>query len=284
MKAGWTLEDIDWNRFDPGQVDPTVVPAVKAAAMVEFNAADYVIYLKKVFAGDPDMIAKIEQWGEEETQHGRALAKWAQLADPSFDFDAAFKRFREGFHIPVDANASVRGSCAGEMIARCVVESGTSSFYSGMRDNSPEPVLKQIAAHIAADEFRHYKLFLEGFEKYQPKEAIGIWDRMKIAVGRVVEAEDDELAYAFYAANVPEGTEDYDRDHFSREYNKRILQFYKWPHVKKGVAMIAKAVGLKPTGALSRSGAKLLWWALQARAKAMKPAQEDAAMDYKAAA
>ena len=57
--------------------------------------------------------------------------------------------------------SSIRGSKRGEMIARCVVESGTSSYYSAIRDATDEPVLKEIAGRIAADEYRHYKLFYE---------------------------------------------------------------------------------------------------------------------------
>ena len=30
----WTMEQVAWDRFDPGKVDPEVVPLVKAAAMI----------------------------------------------------------------------------------------------------------------------------------------------------------------------------------------------------------------------------------------------------------
>ena len=73
-----------------------------------------------------------------------ALGRWAQLADPSWDFEAAFARFRAGYKLPLDATASVRGSQAGEMMARCIVETGTSSYYSALKDATDEPVLKQI--------------------------------------------------------------------------------------------------------------------------------------------
>ena len=65
----------------------------------------------------------------------------------------------------------MRGSRRGEMIARCVVESGTSSLYSAIRDASEEPVLKEVAGRIAADEFRHYRLFydiLQGGDRAGP--------------------------------------------------------------------------------------------------------------------
>jgi len=50
----WRIEQVAWDRFDPAKFDPEVVPLVKAAAMVERNGDDYALYLKRVFADDPD--------------------------------------------------------------------------------------------------------------------------------------------------------------------------------------------------------------------------------------
>jgi len=270
MAANWTLDDIAWDKFDPALVDPETLKAVKAASMVEANAGDYVTYLNKVFRDDRKMLEAIRQWGIEEVQHGYALGRWAELADPEFSFEKAFARFREGYKINEGAEDSVRGARSLELIARCVVESGTSSFYSGMRDDTEEPVLKQIAGHIAADEFRHYKLFYEGFLKYQPEEKPHFFKRLWVAMTRVQEAEDDELAYAYYAANVKpeeETAHPYDRDAYSRAYNQQLLRFYHFPHLRKEVAMIVKPVGLKPTGIIARALARIVWWAMQTRAK-----------------
>ena len=53
----WHIDELGWDRFDPSKVDPEIVPLIKAAAMVERNAADYVTYLTRVFADDPDFCA-----------------------------------------------------------------------------------------------------------------------------------------------------------------------------------------------------------------------------------
>ncbi len=37
--AGWTLDDIPWQAFDRARVDPAIIPVIKAASMVEANAA-----------------------------------------------------------------------------------------------------------------------------------------------------------------------------------------------------------------------------------------------------
>ena len=102
MPKAWTLEDIAWGRFDAGLADPETIRAVKAACLVEHNAVDYVTYLGKVFPDDPAFMAAMQRWGDEEVQHGRALRRWAELADPCWDFAAAFATFNAGFCLPLE--------------------------------------------------------------------------------------------------------------------------------------------------------------------------------------
>jgi len=273
MSRHWTLDDIKWTDFDPSKVDPDILRAVKAAAMVEYNAPDYVTYLCNVFSDRPDVKEIVHQWGAEEVQHGAALARWSELADPDFSFEAAFRRFREGYSIPTDAIQSVRGSRAGELVARCVVESGTSSYYTAIKDATDEPVLKQIAANVAADEFRHYKLFYDLFNRLGEAQP-SVLARARIAIGRVSEADDDELACAYYSANTPaDGSVPYERVRFAKAYEKRALGLYRRQHVERLVSMVAKAAGLKPHGLFMRAVSSLVWtfWNLRSRRLANAP-------------
>jgi len=274
-RQGWKLDDVPWSAFQAHAVEPGLLAAVKAAALVEFNAPDYVTYLKRVFRdGGQETLDAIEQWGVEESQHGRALGRWAEMADPGFKMEEAFARFRKGYRpahfSDQDAKGSVRGSRRGEMIARCVVESGTSSYYSAIRDATEEPVLKDIAGRIAADEYRHYKLFYETLHK-QNEPDLPFWRKLWVAVGRVRESDDDELAYAYYCANVPpseESARPYDRKVYSRLAAKTSMGIYRARHIYKLVQMVAKAVGADPHGRLAYWGGDILWWLMQRKAAA----------------
>ncbi len=244
MKAGWTLDDIAWDDLAYDKVDPEIVKLIKAAALVEHNGADYTEYLCNVFSDDPDFQAAARKWGREEIQHGQALAQWAMKVDPSFDFDDAFQRFLDGFRPDVGASESIRGSRSGELVARCIVETGTSSFYSAIAEATDEPVLQQICRAIAADEFRHYKLFYDALRRYLDIEGLGRLGRLKVAIGRINETEDDELSYAYYAANL-HGKEEYDRERCHRLYMAPVYKNYRRQHMDKAVAMIAKASGIR---------------------------------------
>ncbi len=261
----WTPDDIAWDRFDAARVDPDLLNLVKAASLVEANGGDYAIYLCNVFAEDQKFQAAAKAWADEEVQHGGALARWAALADPAFDFDACFRRFTAGYRLPLEAVASVRGSRVGELVARCIVEVGTSSYYSALSDSAEEPVLKEICRRIAADELRHYKLFYSHLKRYLRIEQIGRWRRLAIALGRVGESEDDELAYAYYAANG--GSEPYGRRRWARAYFARAARFYRPAHVERGVAMAFKAAGFAPRGRLARWTARLGYRLIQARGR-----------------
>lgn len=269
--AGWSLEDIPWVTFDPTRLEPGMVAAVKAAALVEYNAPAYVAYLSRVFGDSAASIADFKRWGDEEAQHGLALGRWAEMADPSWNFQQAFARFHAGYrppHFASDDELSVRGSRRGEMIARCVVESGTSSYYSAIRDTTDEPVLKEIAGRIAADEFRHYKLFFDTLHA-QDEPELPFWKRLLIAVGRINESDDDELAYAYYCANVTpqeEAAKPYIRSLYTKASLARTGRIYRRHHVRKLVQMVAKAVGAKPQSRITEATAALMWRILRFRA------------------
>ena len=259
----WTLDNIPWDRFDRSKLDPDVVRIVKAASLVEYNGGAYAHHLCRIFHDDPDFQQTARRWGEEEIQHGRALAQWAKLADPDYDFVVAFTRFQAKYQVDFDCDSSRRGSRSGEMIARCMVEVGTSSYYSALRDGVREPVLKEICRNIAADEIRHYRLFYKNLTLCLANERISFWRRLRVGFGRIAEARDDELACAYYAAN--EADAPYDQRRHSRAYERRAFAFYREAHVRHIVAMAFKAVGLSPHGRLARAASRLAWNAMRYR-------------------
>lgn len=263
-KAGWRLDDVPWARFDARKVDVDILKVVKAASLVEYNGRIYADYLCAVFRDDPVFQAAARVWAEEEVQHGVALARWARLADASYDFEASFDRFTDKITLP-ETSSSVRGSRCGELVARCMVEVGTSSYYTALGEATDEPVLKTLCALIAADELRHYKMFYAHMKRYKKLERVGFWRRLWIAGWRIGETEDGELGYAYYAANRLPGP--YDRRACNRAYARRAYGFYRRHHVQRAMAMICKAVGLKPNGRFSLLLSRAVYGFLSLRAQ-----------------
>ncbi len=267
-KQHWQIADLPWAEFDASKISPDIIKVAKAAALVEFNGHDYAAYLCQVFPDDAELKQAAEAWAIEEVQHGEALGQWAMRADPSWDFKAAVARFKAGYQLPLSTDGSTRGSRAGELIARCIVETGTSSYYTALREASDEPVFKAICYHIAADELRHYKLFYTHLKRYLTIDKLSTLARLKIGLGRIQESEDDELAYAYYAANTPAlNPPPYNREFYSAAYTRGAFSYYRAHHMERVVAMVFKACGLTPHSWLQRGVQKLAWWAMQRKIK-----------------
>ena len=265
QRRHWTLDDIPWEHFDQTKVDPEMLRIVKAASLVEYNGDSYAKYLCNVFSDDGEFQSAAWRWALEEVQHGQALSRWAEMADPTFNFYARFADFSEKIQLPVAAEKSVRGTRCGELVARCMVEVGTSSYYTALREATDEPVLREICRRIAQDEIRHYKLFYTHMERYRDIEGLGKIKRLMVGIGRISESEDDELAYAYYAAN--NNGEPYDRKRCIRAYMSGAYGFYETHHVERAVTLILKAIGFKPRGKMSNWIARATCWIMNLRAE-----------------
>ena len=267
MKSGhWKVADLPWDQFEPGKLDPETLKVIKAAALVEYGGGKYGHYLCNVFSDDAAFQVVARHWADEEVQHGEALGRYAELADPSFSLRHAYQRFEAGYGFDVNAVESVRGSRSGELIARCIVETGTSSYYAAIADATDEPLLNAICRHIAADELRHYKLFYTHLKRYLTTEELSRFERMRIVVSRMRESEDDELSYAYFAANAP-AEAIYLRATYARAYMMRAYRFYQPVHMDRVVAMAFKVCGLRPRSIWHGVAARAAWWAVNRRVR-----------------
>jgi rubrerythrin len=260
----WDVTDLPWDQFEPGKLDPDTLKVIKAASLVEYGGAKYGHYLCNIFFDDPLFQQVARDWAVEEVRHGEALGRYAALADPAFNLSEAFARFDAGYGFDTEAAESVRGSRSGELIARCIVETGTSSYYTAIADATDEPLLKSICRHIAADELRHYKLFYTHLKRYLAREALSRFERVRIVLRRMRESEDDELCYAYYAANAPAGAA-YRREEYAMEYMTRASRFYRPVHMDRIVAMAFKVCGLKPHTIWHGIVKHAAWWAVNRR-------------------
>lgn len=242
----------------------SVLEMVKAVAMAERNGCQYGDIMEKLFEGDPGFQAEANAWAEEEHQHGRALARWAKMADPTFDFDNSYNRFAQGYWLAL-ANKSLRRSKAGDLMARCIVEVGTSTYYLAIREATEEPVLKELSRRIAIDEVHHYNLFYRNMLRYAPGDGFGLWRRMTVALSRMLQVADDEMAYAYFAANVGSGS--YDRKRYSRAFLRRSYELLRPHHVEHAVRMICRAVGVRTRGMVQDGVARVASRFIERRAK-----------------
>jgi hypothetical protein len=79
---------------------------------------------------------------------------------PVLEFAATMQKYQAllSYHEPT--GQSVRGSIAGELVARCVVEALASTLYDVLADAAPDVTTRVMYTTLAQDEARHLGMFL----------------------------------------------------------------------------------------------------------------------------
>jgi hypothetical protein len=247
--ASWSIDDIPWHALARERVqgDQRLFEVVTSASFIEITSDRYTRTLVEFFAGDDEVGEWLERhWQNEELQHGRALKRYVETAWPEFDWDAGYRLFLADYG-PTCTVERLADTRALEMASRCVVETGTATFYRALSELSPEPVLKRLAGEISADEVRHYKHFHRYFLRYRESERPSRLAILRTLFNRAsdVEAEDAYCAYkAVFAVRYPGATfgrADYDA---WRDGVVRLLR-ERFPH-GMAVKMLLKPLDLNP--------------------------------------
>jgi hypothetical protein len=225
----WRIEDIDLTRIDRQRAaaNEDLLLLLCASSFIESGSDLYTSNLSVFFNGDPEVSEWLNtEWEPEELQHGRALKTYIRHVWPEFDWDTAFHNFFEEYSKTCSCEEFER-TRALEMVARCVVETGTATLYRAIGESSDEPVLKEITDRIRTDEVRHYKHFFHYFKKYNQIEGHGRLAVLGALVRRVMEIknEDSEIALRHvFAIRYPDRVND---PAWNRELTSRVSRLIR---------------------------------------------------------
>lgn len=247
--GSWSIEEIPYHALARDRVrkDTQLFYLLASASFIEITSDIYTHNLVEFFGGDSEVVEWLTRhWEKEEVQHGMALRRYVQTAWPEFEWDAAYRSFFAEYtrFCSLDYLAPTR---ALEMVARCVVETGTATFYRMLSELAPEPVLRQIASKISTDEVRHYKHFYRYFRRYQEREQPGRAAVLRKLLHRAVDVDALDAFCAFkhvYLASNP-GAEFRRSDYLA--FRDRLRQLAKdyYPH-DMAIKMLLKPLGLSP--------------------------------------
>ncbi|WP_321887570.1 ferritin-like domain-containing protein [Paraburkholderia bannensis] len=220
----WRIEDIDLTRIERerARANEDLLLLLCASSFIESGSDLYTSNLSVFFNGDPEVSDWLNnEWEHEEMQHGRALKTYINYVWPEFDWDTAFRSFFEEYSKTCSFEEFEK-TRALEMVARCVVETGTATLYRAIGECSDEPVLKEITDNIRSDEVRHYKHFFKYFKKYNQVEGQGRLAVLGALMRRVMEIknEDSEIALRHvFAVRYPDRVQD---AAYNRELTARV--------------------------------------------------------------
>lgn len=245
----WTVADIEWQRIDREHArnNLSTYYVVTAASFVE-TAAD--LYTANLVEHFPDPRAQqwlLNYWQPEELQHGLALRTYVETVWPELDWERGYNNFFAEYS-QLCTMEELESSRALEMVARCVVEAGTSTFYSTLHHISDEPVLKTLAGLISQDEVSHYNHFRHFFEAYQKQERIGRMDVVRSLYKRLAEVENEDayigLKHAWLMHHPDKAFDNEQFDTLTRELRPMMMGHYPY---RMAVKMLLQPLALNRT-------------------------------------
>lgn len=248
--ATWSIEEIPFADLDRDEVHANcqLFYMLASASFVEITSNLYTDNLVAFYRGDDALTHWLSNnWEAEELQHGAALKRYVRTAWPEFDWEAGYRSFFEEYRhcCAVELLAETQ---ALEMAARCVVETGTATFYRALSDMADEPVLKQLTANISSDEVRHYKNFYHAYLRYHEREGNGRFAILRTLWNRVSEVDNEDAFLAFkhvyLTANPGVDFKPADYEAFRAATRQLARRYY--PH-DMAVRMMLKPLELRPT-------------------------------------
>ena len=194
----WSLSEIDYRSIDVAKVrdNRTLFYLLAAASFIESGSDTYAGNLAQYYADVPEAARWLSlHWECEELQHGLALRRYVEHVWPEFNWERGYRRFFEEYSVTCSIDNFER-SLALEMAARCVVETGTATYYRALEQASDEPVLRDLTRRIANDEVRHYKHFFRYFNALHDREGLGRHKVLGALTRRLLEIKNEDAEIA----------------------------------------------------------------------------------------
>jgi hypothetical protein len=195
-RAHWQISDIAYDTIDRSRVadDEALFHMVTSASFIETGSDTYTRNLVEHFADQPELAEWLAvHWEPEELQHGAALARYVQTVWPRFPWQAAYDSFFDEYERLCTVETLQKGAL--EMVARCVVEMGTTTYYQTLHTlagRCDEPVLADLVNRIRADEIGHYKHFLAYFKSLKAQQPVSRWGVMRALWARLRELRESD--------------------------------------------------------------------------------------------
>ena len=190
----WRIEDIDFSAIDRSAIEHNqdLFFLLMSASFIETGSDTYAANLAEHYAAWPEIAVWLkDQWESEELQHGRALRAYVEAVWPEFPWQQAYDSFFAEYS-QLCTMEELYPDQRLEMVARCVVETGTTAYYHTLRELSDEPVLSELLGNIRNDEVNHFKHFLKYFKELQQQSPVGRTRIAKALYGRLKELRESD--------------------------------------------------------------------------------------------
>ncbi|WP_240466991.1 ferritin-like domain-containing protein [Comamonas sp. lk] len=190
----WRVEDIELNGIDRAAIEHNedLFFMLLSASFVETGSDTYANNLAEHYGDHPEISAWLKRhWEAEELQHGHALRAYVEAVWPLFPWQQAYDGFFAEYS-QLCTMEELYPDARLELVARCVVETGTTAYYQTLGGLTEEPVLKVLLGHIRNDEVSHFKHFLQYFKQLQQTQPVGRLQIARILYQRLKEMRESD--------------------------------------------------------------------------------------------
>ncbi len=237
----WNYKDIKYDKIDKSLIEDNnfLFNLLTIASFIEITSDVYDKNLSIYYKDNEEVVEWLNNtWKIEEIQHGKALKEYINYVWSNFDWEKSYKNFLKGY-IPLCKVDNLEDTKAKEMLARMVVETGTSTAYKAIAAYAKdlnEPILEQIAKNISKDEVYHYEKFEEIFKYYKDKEKLKNSEIVKILYKRAKDINNEDIKIAYEAINHSKSYDNYMKD--VKEFAKKYYPY------KMAIKMFIRPLGL----------------------------------------
>ncbi|QNP50361.1 ferritin-like domain-containing protein [Diaphorobacter aerolatus] len=168
-RGHWQIDDLDFDAIERSAIEDNedLFYLLMSASFIETGSETYAANLAEHYSEYPEITAWLrDRWESEELQHGTALRRYVEAVWPEFPWQKAYDSFFDEYS-KLCTVEELHPDRHLEMVARCVVETGTTAYYHTLREQSDEPVLRELLGNIRNDEVGHFKHFLKYFKQLQ---------------------------------------------------------------------------------------------------------------------
>jgi hypothetical protein len=244
----WNLDSVPWEKIELSLIKKRtdLFYILTAASFVEITADLYADNLAIYFSDYSDIVELLNTvWKKEEVRYGQTLRKYVNIVWPDFDWEKSYSAFYEDYSrtCEIGSYEKLHGL---EMVARCVIETGTASFYEALSFQSSEEVLQGITSRIRAEEIKHYKYFYHSFKRLNDERPIQRLEILFTIIHRLIEVRKDDTECALwhvYCQANPQFLRP-NKDEFNKLFKKLIIKLRSHYPIKMAIKMLIKPLRL----------------------------------------
>jgi len=246
----WDYEiDIDYDAIDTTKIKENhfLFYLLTIASYIEITSETYAKNLSEYYSDNPEVLEWLNgSWEQEEVQHGKALKSYIEHVWTRYPWEKGYARFLE-LYLPLCEVSSFQPTRGLEMVARMIVETGTSTTYRAFEDyaNSlDEPVLARLCHRIYKDEVNHYSNFNHYFSYYNKGEKLGRKEIFTVIASRLKDASDEDIELGYQSIYETENEALFEACHyekFKEELNQLAKKHYPY---SMAIKMVMQPLGL----------------------------------------